>query len=69
MKTTQQLRDLIRQETISIKELESSYPEWGDDPKRASTPYVQHDQKIKDAYWRRRNWRDQLAQTYGVEND
>ena len=51
--TKEELEQLIEQETALIKSLEA-----GENPENL-TP-VQHETSIKDAYWRRRNWRSRL---------
>lgn len=63
-----ELKSLIQKETDLINELESTHVEPEYHKRADGTPYYQyptgnyavHLTKIKDAYWRRRNWRDAL---------
>jgi len=61
MRTKKELEDLIEQETATIKRLENNSPK---SPRmngnRLTTEWAIHETEIKDAYWRRRNWRGKL---------
>ena len=62
-KTKKELEQLVKKETELIAKLESEGPLLDssvDTYHKNNTFYHQHVTKIRDSYWRRRNWRDQL---------
>jgi len=62
-RTPEDLRKLIQDETELIAELEATRPTYDSEVgvyHSNNSHCHQHDTKIRDAYWRRRNWRAYL---------
>lgn len=63
MYSIEKLQRIIKEEDALIKELEASYPKIDITVGRFhpnNTNYEIHHTNVRDAYWRRRNWKEML---------
>lgn len=72
-KTRAELEQLIKEEDELIVKLNASFPAYDNTVDRYhvyNTGYHQHVFKLKDAYWRRRNWVELMIDTnFDISNN